>query len=67
MGILHEVEKDERFRVGRVKALIFGGIVILKHHYRVLTLADIHVISEQVTVLFRRLPQDMDGKSVGRG
>ena len=60
MGVLHEVKKDERFRIGRVKALIFGGIVILKHHHRVFALADIHVVSEQVTVLFRRLPQDMD-------
>ena len=51
MGILHEIEENERLRVRRIEALIFGRIVILHHDYGVLTLANVHIIGKQIPVL----------------
>ena len=61
VGVLHQVEEDERLRVIRVETLVVGGIVVLEKYHRILPAHKVLVRGELV------LAEYMGRKTVGLG
>ena len=65
MNVLHQLEENEGFRLGRIEILISRGIVILEHHHRVLFLAHLHIVGVEIPVPVGGLAEDEYGETVG--
>ncbi len=62
--VLHQMEEYERLRIVRVETLISRRIVILQQNNAVLPLADVHIVREQIDVLFGGLPHYVGRETV---